>query len=63
VRVGEQIALLVDEEGVAKENVMIAARRGGFVEAVDDGADGGVRCGAGGKIVGGQTGEGPGENG
>jgi hypothetical protein len=63
VGVGEQIALLVDEEGVAEEDVMIAARRGRFVEAVDDGADGGVRCGAGGKIVGGQAGEGPGENG
>jgi hypothetical protein len=31
VGVGEEVALLVDEEGVAEEGVMIAARGGGFV--------------------------------
>ncbi len=39
--VGEQVALLVDEEGVAEEGVVIAALGRGFIEAVDDRAD---RC-------------------
>ncbi len=42
VSVGEQVALLVDEEGVAEEGIVVAAWGSGFVEAVDDGADGGV---------------------
>ncbi len=42
VGVGEQVALLVDEKGVAEEGVVVAARGGGLVEAVDYGADGGV---------------------
>jgi hypothetical protein len=42
VSVGEQVALLVDEEGVAEEGVVVAARGGGFVEAVDNRADSGV---------------------
>ena len=44
VSVGKQVALLVDEEGVAEEGVVVAAWGGGFVEAVDDRADGGVGC-------------------
>jgi len=42
VGVGEQIALLIDEESVPEESVVISARRRGLVEAVDDGADGSV---------------------
>ena len=42
VSVGEQVALLVDEKGVAEEGVVVTARGGGFVEAVNDRADGGV---------------------
>ena len=42
VGVGEQVALLIDEESVAEERVVIAARGWGFVEAVDDGADAGI---------------------
>ena len=44
VGVSEQVALLVDKEGVAEEGVVVAARGGGLVEAVDDRADGGVRA-------------------
>jgi len=40
--VGEQVALLIDEKGVAEKGVVVAARGGGFVEAVDDRANGGV---------------------
>ena len=38
---GEKVALVVDEEGVAKEGVVITAGGGGLVEAVDEGTDGG----------------------
>jgi len=34
--------LLVDEKGVSEEGVVVAARGGELVEAVNDGADGGV---------------------
>lgn len=40
VGVGEQIALVIDEEGVSKELVMISARGRGLVELVDNGANG-----------------------
>lgn len=63
VGVGEEVALLVDEEGVAEESVMIAARGRGFVEAVDDRADSGVGGGAGRNMVSGLSGEGAGERG
>jgi len=42
VSVGEQVALLVDEKGVSEEGVVVAARGGGLVEAVHNGAHGGV---------------------
>ena len=51
VSVGEQVALLVDEKGVAEKGVVIAARGRGFVEAVDDRADGGVEGYVGRRMV------------
>src|SRR5262252_5725251 len=43
---GEQVAVLIDKEGVAVENVAVAAAGGSFAEAVHDankrGIDGGV---------------------
>lgn len=38
---GEQVAVAIDEEGVAVKDVMVAVASGGIVELVDDGADGG----------------------
>ena len=61
--VGEEITVLVDEEGVAEEGVVIAARGGGFVEAIDDRADGGIGGDAGRNMVGDLSGEGAGESG
>jgi hypothetical protein len=55
VGVGEQVAFLVDEEGVTEEDVVVAARGGGFVEAVDHRADGGVGRQGHGWTVGGQS--------
>lgn len=41
VRGGEEVALAVDEEAIAEETVTVAVGGGGFVELIDDGADGG----------------------
>lgn len=41
VRDRQQIALIIDEERIAKKSVMIAMRCGRFVKAINDGAD---RC-------------------
>ena len=38
---GEQVAVAIDEEGVAVKDVVVAVAGGGVVELVDDGADGG----------------------
>jgi len=46
---GEEIAFVVDEEGVAEERVMVAAGSGGLIVGVNDGAhrgDSGVVGGA-----------------
>ena len=38
---GDEIALVIDEEAVAVEEITIAAVGGGLVHGIDDGADGG----------------------
>jgi hypothetical protein len=48
----QKVALLVNEEGVAKETVVVTARGWGLVELINDGADGGGRRGVVSKILG-----------
>jgi hypothetical protein len=42
---GEEVALLVDEETVAKETVVVAARRWRLIKLINEGADGGKKSG------------------
>jgi hypothetical protein len=53
---GQKVALFVNEEGVAKETVMVSARRRGLVELINDGADSGGERGVVSKILGRGTG-------
>jgi len=48
----QKITLFVNEEGVAKETVVVTARRRGLVELINDGADGGGERGVVSKILG-----------
>jgi len=41
VRDGEEIAFVIDEEGVAEECVMVAAAGGRLIVGIDDGTNGG----------------------
>jgi hypothetical protein len=52
--VGDRVALVVDEEGVTEEDIVVAARGGGFVEAVDDRANSGIGRQDSRRTVGGQ---------
>jgi hypothetical protein len=40
VRGGQEVAVAINEEGVAVEDVVIAASAGGVVKLIDNGADG-----------------------
>ena len=45
VRGGEQVALIVDEEGVAEKDVLVAPGRRRLIDGIDDGANGGGKRG------------------
>ena len=48
----QKVTLFVNKEGVAKETVVVTARRRGLVELINDGADGGGERGVVSKILG-----------
>ena len=52
----QKITLFVNEEGVAKETVMVTARGWGLVELINDGADSGGERGVVSKVIGRGTG-------
>ena len=61
---GEEVAPFVDEEAIAEEAVVVAARGGGLVKLINDGADGRGRRGAIGSVLhGGSDGKGARETG
>ncbi len=48
---GQKVTLLVNEEGVAKETVVVTARGWGLVELINDGADSGGERGVVSKVI------------
>jgi len=53
---GQKVTLFVNEEGVAKETVVVTARGWGLVELINDGADSGGERGVVSKVIGRGTG-------